>query len=361
MARCESGANLRAETNSHAPRKSVNRMSNLNLITGATGQLGSHIAEQLVERGERVRALVRPASDTTFLHRLGVEQIVGDVHEAASLQRAFEGAEIVYHCAARVSDWGSWSQFERETVTATRNVLHACRGARVGRLLHVSSISVYGRPRSGAPITEDTPLGRRLMWWDWYARAKILAENLVQQSDTPWTIVRPSWMYGPRDRISMPRVVPVLRSGKAPIIGSGDNLLNIIYVGDVAAGAILAANQPRALREAYNLSSRGEVSQRKLVDTLCDALGIPRVTKRVPFFLAWQMAFWSELFAKLLGKKKPPRITRRAIYLIGRPPLFSIAKAHEHLGWEPRVPIEVGVQRTLEWLFEEEKKLQPIT
>lgn len=334
-------------------------MTKLNVITGATGQLGSHIAEQLVERGERVRALVRPTSNTSFLQGLGVEVVVGDVHDAGSLQGACEGADIVYHCAARVSDWGPWSEFERETVTATSNVLAACRAARVGRLLHVSSISVYGRPRRREPITEDTPLGQRLMWWDYYPRAKILAENLVRRHEGTWTIVRPSWIYGPRDRISMPRIVPLFRSGKAPIIGSGNNLLNIIYVGDVAAGAILAANHPGAVGETYNLSSRGEVTQRKMADTLCDALGVPRVTKRVPFFLAWQMAFWGELFAKLLGKKKPPRITRRAIYLIGRPPLFSIAKAKAHLGWEPRVPIEVGVQRTLEWLFAEEKKLQP--
>lgn len=331
-------------------------MTKLNLIAGATGQLGSHIAELLAERGERVRALVRPTSDTAFLRDRGVELVTGDLHDAASLSGAFEGADIVYHCAARVADWGPWSQFENETVTATRNVLEACRAAKVGRLLHVSSISVYGRPRRGQLISEETPLGRRFMWWDYYPRAKLLAENLVRRYEGAWTMVRPSWIYGPRDRISMPRVVPVLRSGKAPIIGSGENLLNIIFAGDVAAGAILAANHPGAVGQVYNLSSRGEVTQRKLVDTLCDALGLPRVTKRVPFFLAWQMAFWSEFFAKLLMKKKPPRITRRAIYLIGRPPLFSIDKARKDLGWEPRMRIEEGVKRTLEWLLAEEKK-----
>jgi 2-alkyl-3-oxoalkanoate reductase len=330
-------------------------MAKLNVLTGATGQLGSHIAEGLVERGERVRALVRPGSDTSFLQDLGVELVSGDLHDAESLKRAFDGADIVYHCAARVSDWGPWQQFESETVTATRNVLAACAAANIGRLLHVSSISVYGRPRKGRLVTEETPLGRRFMWWDYYARAKLLAENVVREYAGPWTMVRPSWIYGPRDRISMPRVIPVLRSGKAPIIGSGENLLNIIYAGDVAAGAILAANHPGAVGQVYNLSSRGEVTQRKFVDTVCDALGIPHVSKRVPFFLAWQMAFWSELFAKLLMKKKPPRITRRAIYLIGRPPLFSIEKARTELGWEPRVPIEEGVKRTLAWLVAEEK------
>src|SRR5438093_1505849 len=131
-------------------------MRHLNLITGATGQLGSHIAEQLAARGERVRALVRPASATALLERLGVELVRGDLHDAASVEKACAGADIVYHCAARVADWGPWSQFESETVTATRNLLAACRTAKVGRLLHVSSISVYGRPRTKTPITEET-------------------------------------------------------------------------------------------------------------------------------------------------------------------------------------------------------------
>src|SRR5262245_50960322 len=116
-------------------------MSKLNLITGATGQLGSHIAEQLVERGERVRALARPTSVTEFMRHLRTEIVEGDMHDVESLKRACTGADIVFHCAARVSDWGPWREFERETVTATQNLLAACGAAKVGRLLHVSSIS----------------------------------------------------------------------------------------------------------------------------------------------------------------------------------------------------------------------------
>src|SRR5262249_31524302 len=154
--------------------------------------------EQLVSRGERVRALARAGSDTAFLQGLGVELAAGDLHDAGSLKRAFDGADIVYHCAARVSDWGPWKQFESETVTATRNVLAACAAASIGRLLHVSSISVYGRPRKVRLITEDMPLGRRFMWWDYYPQAKLLAENLVREYAGAWTMVRPSWIYGPR-------------------------------------------------------------------------------------------------------------------------------------------------------------------
>ncbi|MBI3407197.1 MAG: NAD-dependent epimerase/dehydratase family protein [Planctomycetes bacterium] len=329
-------------------------MSKLNVITGATGQLGSHIAEQLRAAGEHVRALVRPGSDTRFLSEIGVELAAGDLADPASIRRAVAGASIVYHCAARVSDWGPWSTFENEIVAGTRNFVAACNAENVGRLLHVSSISVYGHPKlpAGSQITEETPLGQHHWLWDYYPRAKVLAEEEVHKFAGDWTIVRPSWIYGPRDRITIPRVVPALSENRVPIIGAGDNLLNIIYAGDVAAGVILAANNPNAVGQAYNLCSEGEVTQKDLIDSLTDTLELPRITKHVPFFLAMRFAFLKELFARMLRRKQPPTITRRAIYLIGRPPRFSIEKAKAELGWRPRVPVREGVPLALAWYFE---------
>jgi nucleoside-diphosphate-sugar epimerase len=325
----------------------------LNVITGATGLLGSHIAEQLVASGEHVRALVRTTSDTTFLNQVGVELAYGDIRDPASLQQAFAGASIVYHCAARVSDWGPWRLFQAESVDGTRNVVDACRSQDVGRLLHASSISIYGgvkNPRG--PIDEDTPVGQNVRRLDRYARSKLFAEQEARKFPRH-TIVRPSWIYGPRDRVTIPRVVPALRSGKVPIIGSGENMLNLIYAGDVADGAIRAANHPGAVGHVYHLSSTGELTQRKLVDTLTDALELPRIRKRVPFFLAYRVAFLQELCARLLGRKKPPRITRRAIYLIGRTTLFSSTRAREQLGWRPQVDIRQGIGRALDWYLKQ--------
>ncbi len=119
----------------------------MNLITGARGQLGSHIAEQLRGAGRPVRALVRPGGDTAFLREIGVDLVEGDLADADAVRRAVAGVDTVYHCAARVSDWGSWAAFERDAGTSTRNVVDACRIAEVRRLLHVSSISVYGQPK----------------------------------------------------------------------------------------------------------------------------------------------------------------------------------------------------------------------
>jgi 2-alkyl-3-oxoalkanoate reductase len=332
----------------------------LNLVTGATGQLGSHVVEQLRAAGESVRVLVRPGRDLAFLQQQGVEIVEGDLRDPAAVGRAVKDATIVYHCAAKVSDWGRWRDFEEEAVTSTRNILAACMLVKVARLLHVSSISVYGHPKPSPPaalpggeakewkITEETPLGQGFWMWDHYPRAKLLAEEIARDyPDT--TIVRPSWLYGPRDRITIPRVIPALLQQRAPIIGSGENYLNIIYAGDVAAGIILAANHPDAKGQAYNLCSEGEVKQKDLLNALTDALSLPRVTKHVPYWLAIRYAFVLEAIAKLLRRSKPPTITRRAIYLIGRSTQYSTEKARVQLGWKPQVNIAEGVRRTLEW------------
>src|SRR5687767_6111093 len=138
----------------------------VNVLTGATGLLGSHIAEQLVAQGEKVRALVRTSSDVAFLRNLGVQLTTGDLGDAESLRTAVAGADTVYHCASRVGDFGSWKQFRAEVVEATHNVMDACRSMSVGRVLHVSSVAVYGhRPRiPPGGLTEDQalPWGLRL-------------------------------------------------------------------------------------------------------------------------------------------------------------------------------------------------------
>jgi nucleoside-diphosphate-sugar epimerase len=324
----------------------------INVVTGATGQLGSHIAEQLRAAGERVRALVRAPLKAAFLRDQGVEVVEGDLRDPAAVRRVLAGADIVYHCAARVSDWGPWPVFEEEAVASTRNLVEACRAEKVGRLLHVSTISVYGHPRiaPGQQITEETPLGQKFWLWDYYPRSKLMAEALAW--DYPEvTVVRPSWIYGPRDRITLPRIIPALQQRRVRIIGSGANLLNIIYVSDVAAGAILAANEPQARGQAFNLCSEGEVTQQDMINTMTDALGLTRVTKHIPFSLAMRSAFLLETIARLCRFKNPPRVTRRAIFLIGRPTYYSVAKARIQLGWLPRVKIQEGVRRSMEWYF----------
>lgn len=321
----------------------------LHVVTGATGLLGSHIAERLVERGEQVRALVRASSDAAFLKQLGVELATGDLRDPASVRAAVDGADVVYHCASKVGEWGPWSQFQEEIIDAAATVAEACRG-RAGRLLHVSSITVYGHPKIGGELLgEDAPLGQNLWWRDYYVRAKIAAEEAVRRSGVPATVVRPSWIFGPRDRHTLPRMILAIRSGRFAVVGDGNNLLNVVYAADVAEGAILAANHADAVGQAYNLSSAGEVTQRKFVDAITESLGLPRVGGGYSFRMAFALGLVSEVIGHLIRIRRPPHVTRYGVSLMGRPTLFSTQKARARLGWQPRVSALEGLRRTLDW------------
>lgn len=326
-------------------------MSNpLHVITGATGLIGSHVAEQLVERGERVRALVRASSDTAFLRRLGVETVVADLADPATLPAAVAGAGIVYHCAARVSDWGSWRLFQETMIDATRNLLEASQAARVGRFVYVSSSRVYGRPHQQTPLTEDDPLGQHL-WrlWDYYPRAKIAAEELTRRYPGAWTIVRPTWVYGLRDRNTLPRMIRALELGQAGIVGSGDNPLNLVSAVDAADGILRTAAASAAAGRVYNLSAAQAITQRQFFDAVTSALGYPPLRRQVPAWLAYTTGFLVEVWGKTFRIRRNLRVTRHAVSLLYSPMRFSSARAEKELGWTARTAPLEGLQRTIAW------------
>ena len=325
----------------------------MNLVTGASGLLGSHVVEKLLAMGEPVRALVRPSSDTRLLDEWGVEKASGDITNAQSLVEAMKGVKRVYHVAAQVGDWGPWERFVAVTIDGTRNMLAAARQAKIQRFLHVSSISAYGHPDGdGLVLDESAPLGVNLHKWSYYSRAKVEAEKLVWQAhnagDVPVTVVKPSWLYGPRDRASMPRLIRAIRAGKAKLIGDGTNRLNLTYAGNEAEGCVLAATNEKALGESYNLSSDGAIQQREYINKIAECLGCPPVTRKVPYGVARSAAFLMELFGHMLGRKKPPLVTRYSVWLIGRRCFFSSEKARRELGWEPTVGYDEGVRLAVE-------------
>ena len=329
----------------------------MNLITGATGLLGSHIAEQLLAAGRPVRALVRLTSDTSLLDEWGVEKAPGDVTDPSSLAEAMAGVTTVYHVAAQVGDWGPWERFVAVSIDGTANMLAAARGAGVGRFLHVSSISAHGHPDGDGMVVDETaPLGVNLHRWSYYSRAKAAAERLVwaahEAGDVPVTVVRPSWLYGPRDRASMPRLIRAIRAGKGKLIGDGSNRLNLTYAANEAAGCILAATSDKAGGESYNLSCDGEITQSEYLNKIATCIGAKPVTRKVPYSVARNAAFLMELFGHMTGRKKPPLVTRYSVWLIGRKCFFSPDKARRELGWQPTVGYDEGIERAVAWALE---------
>ena len=320
----------------------------LNLVTGGTGLLGSHIVEALVRAGGGVRVLVRAGSDTRFLKSLGVELVEGDITDAGSLDRVCQGVTRVYHSAARVGDWGPWREFVEITIEATRKLLGAATAAGVRRFLHISSISAYGhvnQPR--LVLDEAAPLGRCLDKWSYYSRAKVEAEKLVwaahQRGDLEVTVIRPSWLYGPRDRATIGRLCTSIRRGKLRLIGDGNNRLNLVHAGNVAEAAVTASVAPQAVGEAFNCSNDGAITQRQYFNMVAEALGEAPITRKIPYTVAYNLGFLLELIGHTFRLKRNPLITRYSVWLMGRKTFFDCGKARRVLNWQPAVGYEQGI------------------
>ena len=268
-------------------------------ITGATGLVGSHAAEEAIRRGHRVRALVRSSSDTRWLDEWGVEKIHGDLLDTQSLQRGAAGADWVLNCAAKVGDWGTLEEFRALNVGALRLLLEAAADARVSRFVHVSSLGVYeGRDHNGTD--ETTPPAVESL--DAYTRSKIEAEALALEffktKGLAVSIVRPGFIYGPRDRTVLPKLVKALRSGRFRYFGSGDQALNCIYVKNLVDGIFLAAETPAAVGKVFNLTDGQRVSKRQFVSRIAELAGLPQPRRKIPLWLAWTLAISMERVAK---------------------------------------------------------------
>jgi nucleoside-diphosphate-sugar epimerase len=330
----------------------------ISLVTGATGLLGSHVTERLVARGDRVRALVRPTSDTRFLRRLGVDLVEGDLTDLASCRRAMERVRVVYHSAAKVGDWGRWPEFQTGCLDATETLAGAAAEACVERFVHISSTSAYGHPKEGGPpVDESAPLGQNL-WpvWDYYTRSKVECEHILwrmaDRDGLRLSVIRPSWLYGERDRTTTARIVRRISAGKVPLIGHGDNPLSAIYAGNVADAAILAADDAGSVGEAYNVTSMGPITQREWFDLFADACEAPRPSRHVPYGATFAVATGIEAVFRLIRRRRPPVITRYATWLMGRDLSYSTAKAETKLGWRPAVGYRESIERTVRWYLD---------
>ncbi|MBL8879963.1 MAG: NAD-dependent epimerase/dehydratase family protein [Phycisphaerales bacterium] len=331
----------------------------MNLVTGASGLLGSHIVEQLRLRGKPVRVLVRKSSDRSWLNTQGVEFAEGDVTDRASLERACRGCDVVYHSAARVGDWGPWPEFEAITIEGTRNVVESCIATKVRRLVHISSVSTYGYHTKAVTVDETVPLGYKLYKWAYYSRSKIIAEQIVwdgfKTGKIEVAVIRPAWLYGPRDRTTIGRLVEMVRAGKAKILGPGHNRLNLVHAANVAEACILAADDPKANGESFNCSNDGDIKQIEFFDKLAKAAGAPPVKAHAPYRAAYFAGYVLEVLGHAFNWQKPPMITRYAVWLMGRLSYFSADKARRVLGWRSTIGYDEGIPDAVRW-YDESKR-----
>jgi 2-alkyl-3-oxoalkanoate reductase len=334
----------------------------LAFVTGATGMIGSHLARRLLDEGWRVRALVRPTSDTALLASWGVELVPGDIGDPPDrLAAALAGADYVFHCAAMVSDWAPLDDMVRANVTGTRNLADAALASgRLKRMVHLSSMVVLGMSEQ-RDLDESAPM---IHTGDHYNLTKIRAEELIRQYGRerrlPAVIVRPPYVYGPRDRQFLPRLLGTLKAGQFRFIGSGDQPISLLAVENLVEALFLAATRSEAVGEVFMITDGQAISRTRILEIICEASGYPMPQRHVPRWLVRTLCPIVEGLHALKRGSDPPLVNKFRLKFMSTHLTYRIDKARRLLGYEPKVDTEAGLRRTLAWFREHHPELMSL-
>ncbi|NQU20239.1 MAG: NAD-dependent epimerase/dehydratase family protein [Candidatus Nealsonbacteria bacterium] len=327
------------------------------LVTGAGGFLGLYIVEQLVARGDRVRAFCRGSYPE--LDALGVETVRGDLRDRDATVAACRDIDVVFHAAGVAGIGFDWKHFYGINTLGTRYVVDGCREHGVGRLVYTSSPSVTFDGSDQHGVDESVAYPDR--WLCPYPQTKALAEQHVLAANGTGSsaadgkggllccALRPHLIWGPRDRHLIPRLLARARSGRLRRIGDGSNLVDMVYVENAAAAHLQAADamtpdSPVAGR-AYFITQGEPVNCWQWIDEILALAGMPPVRKSISLSAAWKLGAVFETAYKLLRLKAEPPMTRFLAAQLATSHHFDVTRAREDFGYTARISTAEGMRR----------------
>lgn len=316
------------------------------LVTGAAGFLGSHVARQLAARGESVRVLLRTSSSNRAIADLPLEYVTGDLRDPASLERAVQGVQRVFHVAA---DYRLWAKRKQDiydsNVGGTKNLLEAARKSGVELFVYTSTVATIAVDRPQPP-NESTDAKLEEMVGH-YKRSKWLAEKEVREAASggfPAVIVMPTTPVGPWDWKPTPtgKIILDFLNGKMP--GYVETGLNFVGVEECAAGHLLVAEKGKR-GERYLLGGEN-LTLKALLDRLHQITGLAAPRLKIPHGLALGVAYASTAFSRLVGRE--PQIPVEGVKIAQHMMFVDASRAQRELGFEPG-SVTAALERAVRW------------
>ena len=329
-------------------------------VTGATGLLGSHLTERLLNEGYRVRALVLPSDDPSRLEALGAECIRGDItHAPGTLKDGLAGSTHVFHCAAWVDDWSPREKMVRVNVQGLRNLLEAVRGMKLRRFLFIGSIMVYG----DGDLVDADESSRFIRTGDNYNHTKIECERIlwkfVRETQLPAVVLRPSYIYGERDNQFLPRVCRALRSREWIYVGQGRIPFMLSDVQNVVDACLLAAQRDSAVGEDFIITDAEPVTRRELVDIVREEMGYKRPFLSFPRGFGITVCPFAVGLARFMNWERPYLVNRFLCPFAGSHLTFDISKARRLLGYDPKRSPRESLREAARWFRQNRPDLLP--
>ena len=320
------------------------------VVTGATGCLGLNLTKRLITEGCEVIALGRNQRLGAILSRLGAQFVTMDLSEQERLQRLTRHTEIIFHCAALSSPWGSYKDFYQANVIGTQHVIAAT--PHDARLIHVSSPSIYFDFSEKHHIREDEELPIKPV--NHYIKTKRLAESLIDKAHKERHLqvitLRPRALFGPYDRAIFPRILKAERNGVLPIIGTGENIIDITFVDNVVESLILASKaESQHCGKKYNITNDEPQQLITIITTLYHVLHKPLKVKYIPYSIAKNIAHCLEVLYRLPFITAEPRLTAYSAGVLALGQTLNIEAAKKDLGYKPIVSIAEGLQHFAHW------------
>ncbi|MDD5712270.1 MAG: NAD-dependent epimerase/dehydratase family protein [Smithellaceae bacterium] len=320
------------------------------LITGGTGFIGSHLVRRNIEAGNEVTVLTL-AGDAGIpeIQRLNCRIVEGDICDYGLVETLCEGKDIIFHCAAVVTDWAPMALFRKVNIEGMENMCRAAAKARVGRFVEMSTNDVFGL-REDCVIDETFPLCK---WHEPYADTKIDAEKIAwryhKEQGLPVTMVYPCWVYGPGDKTFVPLTADAIVKGEM-VFWRKDVIVWPTYIDNLMDLLMLIAERPEAVGNGYLVHDGECTTFQEFCTQIAESLGVKPAKLHIPYGAAYTAAILMELIWKVTRMKTRPLLTTYTVKNLGSRLRFSIGKAEQDLGWRPAVSYQEGFAATMSWL-----------
>jgi nucleoside-diphosphate-sugar epimerase len=317
------------------------------LVTGATGFLGSALVTELVTQKQSVRVLARDEQKAREQFGEEITIIRGEITDVEQVERAVDGATIIYHLVGRLYHPSVPAELYHHThVEGTRILLNACKGQKqLQRIVHCSTTGVHG-VTGKAPAAEDAPFAPTNPYEATKLQGELLALKAYQEDSLPVSVARPGLVYGPGD-LHLLGFFSSIKKGLFRVIDGGKALLHPIYIDDMTAAFLLCAERPEAVGHSYNIAGERPVTIRELATAIAHSLHKELPRGSIPL---WFANLASDMFSIVPGMKgENAPLTRSRVQFLTHSRVYDIGKAKTELGFAPRVELEEGMKNTAEW------------